>query len=40
MTNRELLNSLTDQEFAEWCIIDHFYRFKQIEGTLEMVKKL
>ena len=35
MTNREWLNTLTDQEFAEWCIIDHYYRFKQVEATLE-----
>ena len=40
MTNREWLNTLTDQEFAEWCIIDHYYRFKQVEGTLENGEKV
>ncbi len=40
MTNREWLNTLTDEEFAKWCIIDHFCRFKQIEATLESGEKV
>lgn len=40
MTNREWLNTLTDEEFAEWCIVDHFYRFKRTEATLESGKKI
>ena len=39
MTNREWLNSLTDQEFAEWCVIDHYGLVKEVECTTESGEK-